>query len=181
MATMKARTFAYSLCLLAIGGLVGCSTNDGEKSDTGSSSLADTSTGGSTDGDPTDTTAGTSTGVDTGAASDSTDSSATEPEPTTGGATGTTEPESTTGGSTGMATDPPGSGVDAYCFKLIECGQVSGLEDCRFQAYTVWGTCPSRQALLDAFGACMAEIPCGGDQAPCEEVGNALLGSPPCP
>jgi len=113
-----------------------------------------------------------------------TEASSTE---TSGAETSTGEPTS----STGADTEGPGvSGLEAFCDHYVECGGTY-YEDaaaCVDASLNYWGACPSRRAALDAFGACMVDIPCrdwspgsyNPASTPCAEQWQELGASTPC-
>jgi hypothetical protein len=175
--------FFLPACGTSDGGSAGTST-DGATDASSSSSAA--STGGPT-ADPT-------TGAPTTGAPDATTGA---PDPTTGatptdtGAT-TQEPDGTTAPA---PTDGPGvlpgeSGLDAFCRRFKECGgeYYEDAQACIDASHDYWGDCPTRQAALDAFGACMSELDCGDwspdnynpNGTPCAEQWQQLGASRAC-
>jgi hypothetical protein len=172
-----------------------CSTKD--DADTGSSSTAGAPStdgpGTGSTGDASPTTGSESTGASSSEGGvqpgDETAGDPTTAAPTTGG-------DETTGGTTEPApTDGPGvlpgeSGLDAFCRRYVECGGTyyADAQACIDESEGYWGTCPSRKAALDAFGACMSEIECGDwspdaynpNSTPCAQQWSDLNASEPC-
>lgn len=138
----------------------------GTTSDTGAETGANeetTANPGGTSGNPT--TTGTSAPGTTGEGGETTDDTA---ESSTSGnvptTSGTGDAESSTGEAptSGPGVLPGEGGLDAFCRRFFECGGAyySDEQDCIDESVGYWGECAEVTEALDAFGACMSEIPC---------------------
>ncbi len=175
-----------------------CSSKD-DGGDAGSSSTAEAPSTGGPGGSDESGEPGPTTGSDSDAASsseggleagDESSGGATTAAPTTGvdPTTGeaTTEPAPTSG----PGVLPGEDGLDAFCRRYVECGGTyyADQQACIDESEGYWGTCPSRKAALDAFGACMSEIECGDwspdaynpNSTPCAGEWGDLNASEPC-
>jgi hypothetical protein len=104
--------------------------------------------------------------------------------------------EDSSGGSTGGGpTSGPGvlpgeTGLEAFCRRYVECGGTyyEDQQACIEESYGYWGSCPSRAAALDAFGACMSVVECADwspdaynpASTPCAEEWQGVSASEPC-
>lgn len=183
--------------------------NDGMATDAatdgaGTSSTPDASgSQGESDATPTSAGEGSTSGATTDETSSTTATDPPETSTTADGETGldpTTSAEGTgTGGeesgTTEVPTSGPGvlpgeSGQEAMCRRAIECGSTyfPDADACIDAGSDYWGTCASRQTALDAFGACMSEIPCdeynpdayNPNSTPCAELWGDLQQSEAC-
>lgn len=145
-----------------------------------SSSGAASGTGGST-GAPTTGSVATTEAEDPSTGAAPTDTGATTQEPD-----GTTEPAPTDG----PGVLPGEGGLDAFCRRFKECGgqYYPDAQACIDESHAYWGDCPTRQAALDAFGACMSELDCADwspdaynpNSTPCAEQWQQLGASRAC-
>lgn len=165
------------------------STTKATSTDPTAAASSNSNAGTDATGDATGTTAATDTAAGT--------TSPTSGDPTTGAAATTTTSDATTGSATTepAPTDGPGvlpgeDGMDAFCRRYKECGGTyyGDQQACLDATYDYWGDCPTRKAALDAFGACMSEIPCdewnpdayNPGSTPCAAEWDEVGASDPC-
>lgn len=84
--------------------------------------------------------------------------------------TGTT---SDSGGDSGNS-GPVLSGLERFCEAYKTCGGTyyATAQDCVDATLSYWGSCPSRRTALDAFGECMADVPCDSYNPDTYDPGN---------
>ncbi len=112
---------------------------------------------------------------------------------TSAASTGTEgEAESSTGEvpTSGPGVLPGETGVEAMCRRVFECGgsYYADEDACIDAGVDYWGECAEVTAALDAFGACMSEVPCdeydpdayNPASTPCSEEWSDLGEAGPC-
>lgn len=175
----------------------GMTTVAGSTSDPGSDSNDnDNDNDNTTTSGASDATSGQASQSSTDPTADSqgsSSSSGTVPDSTT---SGDGSEESSGGSSTGEPpTSGPGvlpgeSGQEAMCRRALECGSTyyDSAQACIDAGTNYWGSCAEVTAALDAFGACMSDIPCdeynpdayNPSSTPCADQWGDLQSAGPC-
>lgn len=188
---MHARSTARFLTALLL--VVGCGGDDGQGDATtvasGTTDVATTDV--ATTDVATTSAADSSAGEGDDAQADSSGEALTNASADSGGDSGSGGSESTGAGpTTGPGVLPGETGLDSFCRRYVECGGTYYEDEqaCIDASLDYWGSCPTRQAALDAFGGCMSEIECrdwspdayNPSSTPCAGQWDDLGNSEPC-